>query len=242
MINILIPLAGSNQFFSDVEYPFPKPLIEINGLSMIEHVINNFSSITCKKRFIFIVNGSDCKKYHLHNTLNLLCENACKIIKVNNETKGAACSALMAIEYINNDYPLIISNADQIIDADFNQVLDNFESYDAGVITFESVHPRWSYIRKNTQGDIVETSEKNPISKDAIAGFYYFAQGKEFCDAAMSSIAKDASVNGLYFVAPVFNELVLQNKKLTSYALSNNFYHTFYTPNKIKEYESLSKC
>ena len=107
MINILIPLAGKNQFFS--EYPFPKPLVEFNGKTMID----NFRSIQKEKQFIFIVNSEDCKKYHLDNVLT---NHTCKIIKLDNETKGAACSAMMAVEYIGNDIPLVISNADQLFD------------------------------------------------------------------------------------------------------------------------------
>ena len=36
MINIVIPLAGTSQFFDDVQYKYPKPLVEINGTTMIE--------------------------------------------------------------------------------------------------------------------------------------------------------------------------------------------------------------
>lgn len=242
MINILIPLAGNNQFFSESDYPYPKPLIEINGKTMIEHVIDNFSSISCDKQFIFIVNSNDCKKYHLHNVLNLLCDNACTIIKIDHETKGAACSALMAVEYINSDTPLIIANADQVINADMPSVLKCFDESDAGVITFNSVHPRWSYVRKDGQGHIIETSEKRPISTHAIAGFYYFKRGRDFCDGAMSMIKKDANVSGLYYVAPALNEMVLKNKKITMFEIGNDNYHSFYTPNKIKEYEDLKLC
>ena len=54
MINILIPLAGTNQFFSESEYPYPKPLIEIHDKTMIEHVIENFNTIKEEKQFIII--------------------------------------------------------------------------------------------------------------------------------------------------------------------------------------------
>jgi NDP-sugar pyrophosphorylase family protein len=127
MINILIPLAGKNQFFPEAEYPFPKPLIEFNGKTMIEHIIDNFSSIQKEKQFIFIVNSEDCKKYHLDNVLNILTNHTCKIIKLDNETKGAACSAMMAVEYIDNDTPLIISNADQLFDICLDEVINSFE-------------------------------------------------------------------------------------------------------------------
>lgn len=242
MINILIPLAGKNQFFSESEYPFPKPLIEFNGKTMIEHIIDNFSTIQKEKQFIFILNSEDCKKYHLDNVLNILTNHTCKIIKLDNETKGAACSAMMAVEYINNDTPLIISNADQLFDICLDEVINSFESSDAGVITFESIHPRWSYVRLNSENKITETAEKRPISKSAIAGFYYFKNGKDFINSSSKMIKKDASVNGLYYIAPTLNEMVLENKTISIFQIENSKYHTFYTPQKIKEYERLMSC
>jgi len=242
MINILIPLAGKNQFFSEAEYPFPKPLIEFNGKTMIEHVLDNFNSIQKEKQFIFIVNGEDCKKYHLDNVLNILTNHTCKIVKLDNETKGAACSAMMAVEYIDNDMPLIIANADQLFDIAIDEVVTSFEKSDAGVITFESVHPRWSYARLNENNLVSETAEKRPISKNAIAGFYYFKYGKDFISSASKMIKKDANVNGYYFVSPTLNEMVLENKTINIFQIENAKYHTFYTPQKIKEYERLTSC
>jgi len=238
MINILIPLAGKNQFFPETEYPFPKPLIEFNGKTMLEHVLSNFNAIKDDKQFIFIVNNDDCKKFHLDNVLNLLTEFTCKIIKLNHETRGAACSAMMAVEYIDNAIPLIITNADQLFDIELSEVISLFEKQcDAGVITFESIHPRWSYVKINDDGNVVETAEKRPISKDAIAGFYYFQKGSYFIESASKMIQKDAHVNGLYYIAPSLNEMVLQNKIIRTYKVENKDYHTFYTPQKIQEYE-----
>lgn len=242
MINILIPLAGTNQFFSENEYPYPKPLIEINDKTMIEHVISNFDSIKKEKQFIFIVNTEDCKKYHLDNVLNLLTNHTCKIIRIDSETKGAACSAMMAIEYINNDNPLIISNADQLFDDNLEDLVSSFYEYDGGVISFDSIHPRWSYVRLDEENHIVETAEKRPLSKHAIAGFFYFKEGKDFIISAMNMIKKDASLNGLYYISPTLNEMVLQNKKLIVKKIDNDKYHTFYTPQKIQEYERLKQC
>lgn len=237
MINILIPLAGTNQFFPETEFPFPKPLIEFNGKTMIEHVVDNFSSIE-EKQFIFIVNSKDCEKYHLDNVLNILTDNRCKIIRLTSETKGAACSVMMAAEYIDNNTSLLISNVDQLFDINLQDVVGSFESSDAGVITFESIHPRWSYVRLDGNKQVIETTEKRPISRSAIAGLYYFDNGSSFISAASKMIKKDASVNGIYYIAPCLNEMVLENKKISIFEIDNAKYHTFYTPQKIKEYEN----
>ena len=242
MINILIPLAGSNKFFNESDYPYPKPLIEINNKTMIEHVIENFNNIKEDKQFIFIISNEDCKKYHLDNVLNLLTNNTCKIVKIDYLTKGAACSAMMAIEYINNDTPLIIANADQLFDNNLEGIISNFKNVDGGVITFNSIHPRWSYVKVDENDYVVETAEKRPLSKHAIAGFFYFKLGKDFIRSAMNMIKKDAKVNELYYISPTLNEMVLENKKIKITKINNDMYHTFYTPKKIEEYERLKEC
>ena len=120
--------------------------------------------------------------------------------------------------------------------------MKSFEKNDAGVITFESVHPRWSYVRLNENNLISETAEKRPISKNAIAGFYYFKYGKDFINSAFKMVKKDANVNGFYFVSPTLNEMVLENKTINIFQIQNAKYHTFYTPQKITEYERLFSC
>lgn len=239
MLNILVPLGGTSAFFDSPEYLFPKPLVEIQGKPMIEMVINNLELIRLEKKYVFVVKSSDCHKYHLNNVLQLITNNQCEIVKLENETKGATCSALLAVDYIDSDDELLIVNGDQIIDYNLTKVITSFrqQGVDAGVICFESVHPRWSFIRLDEQEYIVEAAEKEPISKSAIAGFYYFKQGSLFVHAAMKSIEKNASINGLYFIAPVLNELILENKVLKPYYIDKRKYHSFYSPQKIKEYE-----
>lgn len=242
MINIVVPLAGPNLFFDDARYPYPKPLIEIGNETMIELFIKNMQTINDKLKFIFIINESDCKKYHLDSTLNILTNYGCCLIKITEQTKGAACSVLMAIEHINNDFPLIVANADQILNINLNEAISVLDKSDAGVITFKSVHPRWSFVKLDKDRNIVETAEKRPLSKEAIAGFYYFSHGRYYIDSAMNMIRKDASIEGNFYIAPVFNELVLKNLKLNTYRIENSNFHTFYTPQKIDEYERALQC
>lgn len=236
MLNILIPLAGNNIFEHDSEYLYPKPLIEVHGKTILEHVIDNFNQIERKKQYIFILNNEDCKKYNLDDTIKLLVENV-KIIKLTNTTKGTLCTALMAIEEINNDIPLIISNVDQIFQKSMCELIVQFEKFDAGVPIFESIHPRWSYARINNENEVVQTAEKKPLSKNAIAGLFYYKYGKDFIESAMNVIRKDASLNDKFYISSTLNEMVLKNKKITAIKIDNNQYYSFYTPQKIKDFD-----
>ncbi|WP_230370263.1 sugar phosphate nucleotidyltransferase [Paludibacterium denitrificans] len=131
MINVLIPMAAKSQHFSETEYPFPSPLIEIGKKTVIEHVLKNLESAGKNVQFIFVINNADCRKFHLDSTLNIITNNKSKIIKLENETKGAACSALMAISYIENSQPLLIANPDQIFDEPLHNLIARFGDADA---------------------------------------------------------------------------------------------------------------
>lgn len=238
--NLLVTMAGKSLFFAEEEYHFPKPLIEIGGKTMVQRLIENLDTIDNVGERVFVVSNEDCKKYHLDDVIRILSADSARVIKLEKQTRGAACSALMAIEHINNDAELVISNADQIIDIDLDEALDSFRrrDLDAGVITFDTVHPRWSYVRLDEQERITETAEKRPLSRHAIAGLFWFRRGADFVDAAMRMIRKDAQVNGAFYIAPVLNELILSDCKLGVFPIDARNYHSFYSPQKIKEFEA----
>ncbi len=236
MKRILIPAMGKSMFFSD-SY-FPKPMIEIDGKTVLEHVIEDYNTID-DKRFIFVFSEEDCRKFHLDDSAKILTEGNADILMLKNQTEGALCTCLMAIEYLGMDEPLIIANSDQVISHSYFEVLKSFEEkdVDAGVIVFDSVHPRWSYV-KLVNDEVVETAEKRPLSKHAIAGFYYFKKGRDYVDAAKRVILKDNRVDDHFYISSSINEMVLMGKRIGSYEISKKEYHSFYSPEKIREYES----
>lgn len=238
MINVLIPMAGKNQYFPEAEFPFPKPLIEIGSKTMIERVVENLATVDADVQFIFVISGEDCQKFHLDSTLNIITDGRGHIVRLDRETRGSACSALMAIDHISSDIPLLIANSDQLFEDPIIELTSAFHAADAGIVSFNSVHPRWSYARLDEEGKVIETAEKRPISRHAIAGLYYFRRGQDFVEAAMQMIQKDGHVNGSYFISPALNQLILAGKDIRLHKVDNARYHTFYTPMKIREYEN----
>lgn len=237
MLKIIIPLAGTSDLFIEAGYNYPKPLIEINGKTMIEWVLDNPIKIKRQYQFIFILKEEDVARFHLDNTLKLICPN-CEIVKLKKSTKGGLCSTLMAIDKLNADDSLLILNGDQILDIDFNQV-DQFwidEKIAAGIITFNSVHPRWSYARLE-DNLVVQTAEKNPISNEAIAGYYYFENAKIFFDAAFKTIKNNVQLDGMFYISPVLNQLILENHKVKNFKIENEKFHSFYSPKLLVEFE-----
>ncbi len=240
MITIVVPLGGTGKSFKDKDYTFPKPLIEIHGNPMIQWVIQNLW-LNQQHRFIFVVRQEDIAAYNLAAVLELLAP-GCEIVVMSQPTLGAACSVLLTIDHINNDDPLLIANGDQYILGSIQAGVDHFvkHRWDGGVFTFESVHPRWSFV-KLEEGCVVEATEKRPISRHATCGLYYFRKGSDFVQAAMSMIRKQGTIGDQYFVCPAYNELVLARKKIGVFPVANDHFFPLGTPEDIKEFETYVK-
>jgi HAD superfamily hydrolase (TIGR01509 family) len=211
-LNVLIPMAGAGTRFAQQGYTFPKPLIEVNGKPMIEVVVNN---LNVDAHFIFLVQKDHYEQYNLKYLLNLIAP-GCDIVQVDGITQGAACSTLLAKDLINNDNPLIIANSDQFVEWNSNECMYAFsaDEIDAGILTFESHHPKWSYAKLNDDGFVLEVAEKKVISDNATVGVYYWKHGSEYVKYAEQMISKDIRVNNEFYVCPVFNEAIADNKKI----------------------------
>lgn len=238
MINVLLPAMGTSAFFKDAY--FPKPLTEIKGKTMLELIIDNYKTLV-PKNYIFVFSDDDCKKFHLDFSAKILSP-AIQVIRLSHQTAGALCTCLMAVDYINDNTPLIIANSDQIIDVNYLDVINYFDNTntDAGVISFPNIHPRWSYARI-VKEEVIEVAEKKPVSKNAIAGFYYFRKGSDFIQAAKNALIKQNNLDGKYYISASINEMILLGKRVGCYDIEKGQYHSFYSPLKIKEYEESIK-
>ena len=213
-MKILIPMAGEGSRFAKEGYTFPKPLIDVNGKPMIQTVVEN---LDFNAEYIFLVSGEHLDKYEgLEDTLQRITNGKCSIVVVDELTEGAACTALLAKEHIDNDEDLLIANSDQYIEyspENFN-MMKEMTDVDAMVYTFEAVHPKWSFVKTNSRGIITEVAEKKPISNIATCGIYWYRKGSDFVKYAEQMIEKDIRVNNEFYIAPVYNELIEDGKTL----------------------------
>ena len=237
-MNIVVLMAGDNELFKGGVYNFPKPLVEIDNKPMAQHVVDNIKPLIERgDKVIFITRKEDSEKYYLNNTLQLLVPSAV-VVPVSGDTSGAAITALLAVEEINGNDSLLVINGDQIIEKDLPELLNKMEDSDAGVVVFRSVHPRWSFVRCDQDGFVVEAAEKKPISNLATAGFYYYKKAHDFIESAKRMILKGSDVGGVYYVCPVFNEMILDNKKITTAEIKSSEYHSLSSPKMISTYEN----
>jgi dTDP-glucose pyrophosphorylase len=238
MINIVIPMAGHGSRFSKAGYKDPKPLISVNGKPMIELVINNLKP-SKMHRFIFI-----CQSEHLNNyPLRALLEEkapGCKIIEVTEVTAGAACTVLLAKEFINNQDQLMIANCDQYIDVDINEYLAALDdvSADGLIMTMKAYDNKWSFIKLNEKNEITLVVEKEVVSDEATVGIYNYQHGSDFVVASEAMISKNLRVNNEFYVAPAYNEMIQRGKKIKYYNIGNlgEGMHGLGTPEDLRKF------
>ena len=214
-MNILIPMAGAGSRFEKAGYTFPKPLIDVKGRPMIQVVTDN---LNIKANYIYVVQKEHREKYNLDTLLDLITP-GCKIVETDGITEGAACTALLAKEHINNDAPLFFANSDQFVEWDSNEFLYkmNETEADGGIVTFKATHPKWSFAKINEEGLVTEVAEKNPISDIATVGYYYWKHGSDFVKYAEQMIDRDIRVNNEFYVCPVFNEAIGDGKEIRTF-------------------------
>jgi len=234
-MKILIPMAGEGSRFKKEGYTFPKPLIDVNGKPMIQCVVEN---LDFDAEYIFLVRKEHLEKYEIASLLDVITNGRSTVVIVDELTEGAACTALLAEKYIDNDEELLIANSDQVIEyskENFN-TLRRFASIHAMVYTFNAVHPKWSFVKVNSRGVATEVAEKNPISDIATCGIYYYKKGSDFVRYAKQMIEKDIRVNNEFYICPVYNELIQDNKTLIPYFVHKM--HGLGTPEDLNKYLS----
>lgn len=217
-MNVLIPMAGAGSRFEKAGYTFPKPLIEVNGKPMIQVVVDN---LNLDANYIYVVQKSHREKYNLDTLLNLITPD-CKIVETEGLTEGAACTALLAKEYIDNDLPLFFANSDQFVEWDSNEFMYKMQemNVDGGIVTFKATHPKWSFAKIDDLGYVTEVAEKNPISDIATVGYYYWKNGSDFVKYAEKMIEQNVRVNNEFYVCPVFNQAIADGKKIKTFNVS----------------------
>lgn len=233
-LNIVIPMAGKGTPFIEAGYVFPKPLIDIKGKTMIEIVVDNLRP-SCPHKFIFICRKEHYEKYDLYNILKNASKNQFEVIQLNGSTEGAACTVLTAAQYIDNDNNLLVANSDQFVDYNINEFIKEARKSDKDglIMTFNSSHPKWSYARVDKNNMVMEVAEKKVISNQATVGVYYFKKGSDFVRSAHAMIEKNIRYNNEFYVCPVFNEMIINNKKVYVKKIPLEKMHGMGTPEEL---------
>lgn len=181
-------------------------------------MIENLTPNNYQARFIFLCQQEHLEQFELKEKLEHWSP-GCIVLPVNGLTEGAACTVLLAKDFINSTTPLVIANCDQYIDCKIDDFIDEWFNggFDGEVMTMTADDPKWSFVGYDDNGAVERIVEKQVISNEATVGIYAFTEGQAFISAAEMMIRRNERVNNEFYVAPAYNQLIKNGAKLGIY-------------------------
>lgn len=238
MVQILIPISSRTKFYPEEDHYFPIPFIEICGEPLISHVVLNYRTNFPHAKFIFVVDKSDSINFSLSKTLSIVAGPDVEIIERDGDTAGGLCSCLLAIDKIDLERPLIIANSDVIIRDNLKMHYERLmHTGTVGLITFESTHPKWSYVLCDDDDNVLQVYEKDVVSKKAIAGFYCYKTAANFIESAKVVLLNDIRTNDKFFISSTINQCLLSGEQVGFVGVSRASVFALNTPKGIENYE-----
>ena len=239
-LNIVFPMIGKGTRFSDDGYSTPKPLVEIEGKTMISHAVE---TLQIEGNYIFIIK-EDEHTQRLTNHLKDISPQG-TIITTSEDTEGQACSVLLAKGMINSEDPLLVVNCDQHLTWDSSEFLEfvSNTSYDGVVTTYDhkgivSDKPSpYSFVALDDRGFATQLEEKFAISENALNGIFYWSKGSSFVSSAEKMVKKAASKrNGEFYISTTYNDLIASGHQIGAYKMSPGSFYSLGSPEDIEKF------
>ena len=225
----IILAAGSRLQFGDGR-AIPPYLCEVDGQLVLERKLNQLASLASTETTL-AVTEEDARDFGVPDLLRVL-DDHCRVFRVSHKTAGALCTALLAIDGMSRADDLLITNVTDLVAVDHAAVRDSFgrAGHQAGAVIFESVNPRYSFVRTDQSGCVLEAAEKRAISRHATTGVYWFQSVGLFEELSFRHIVKSSLGRHPYYVCPVLNEVILAGGTVGSYRVEAADYRPIKDP------------
>lgn len=242
-MQIIIPMAGTGARFIRAGYKTLKPLIEVDSMPMIEHVVRMFPG---ESDFLFI-----CAKNHLEETpLRAVLERLAPhgtIAAIEPHKDGPVQTALAAARFIKDDEPVILNYCDAAVHWDYADFKQRMAALDCagGLVAFRGFHPHslgstfYAYIREQNNR-LLEIREKESFTEQrmnefASTGTYYFRRGELLKQYFRRALDRRLQTNGEYYASLPYNLLVEDDLEVYIYE-AEHFLH-WGIPADLEEYQ-----
>ena len=241
-MKIIIPMTGVGQRFLDAGYKTPKPLIEVDGKPMIEHVVNLFPG---EKDIIFICNSKHLKETNMRSVLQKIAPCG-QIVEISPHKKGPVYAVYQIRNLIDDEEEVIVNYCDFGTYWDYKDFLKHTRerNADGAIPAYKGFHPHmlgkinYAFMRDDKQW-MLEIQEKRPFTNNrmneyASNGTYYFKKGAYVKKYFKQLMDEDLNLNGEYYVSMVYNLLVKDNLKVSIYEIQHM--QQWGTPGELEEY------
>ncbi|MFO0810369.1 MAG: NTP transferase domain-containing protein [Gemmataceae bacterium] len=245
-MQIVIPMSGRGSRYAAAGYANIKPLIEVDGRPIIEHIVRLFPG---ERDFVFICARDHLETTPLRDTLERLAPGG-KILGIEPHKKGPVWAALMAEQAIADDKPTLLHYCDFSVHWDYERFKRTMYNHDpAGCVqAYRGFHPHtlgpnlYAYMRVEN-GRMLEIQEKHCFTDDRMneyssSGAYYFRSGRLMKQLFHRAVERNLSTNGEFYASMPYNLLVTDGEPVMVYELDH--FLQWGTPEDLDEYRGWS--
>ena len=245
-MHIVIPMSGIGKRFIDAGYVNPKPLIVVDGKTIIEHVCELFPE---EEKFTFICNSRHLKETNMLEILKKIKPES-NIVEIPNHKKGPVYAVSVINDLIDDDEEIIVNYCDFGTYWDYKDFLTHTRNRnaDGAIPAYKGFHPHmlgttnYAFMRDEKQW-MLEIKEKEPFTDNRLEeyasnGTYYFKKGKYVKKYFNKLIEKEIQLSGEYYVSLVYNLLIEDKLNVSIYEVQHML--QWGTPSDLEEYNSWS--
>lgn len=234
-MKVVIPMAGLGSRFSAAGYKEHKPLIKVNGKSLIRYSIE---SLDIKNAHYILVCRDLGGTYITDLKFELdMCNIKYDLKIIDRVTTGAAETALLGLEGIDSNEQLIITNCDQYLEWDVKQFLLEAHKYDGAVLTYKSDDPKNSFacVFNNKVTNLVE---KKAVSDKALVGVHFWKSINIFKKSAEALLHNFDKARETY-VSETYNVLIEQGMAIGAINIEPGRYWSTGTPADLAVFKGM---
>ena len=224
-------MSGMSSRFSQSGYQLPKYMLNVDGKTIIQHIIELYPK---DSNFIFIVNDKNASNTNIIEILENFDIPNKKIKVISSHKLGPVYTVSHVFDWIDDDEQVIVNYCDFSIYwdyKDFEKFVNNTKC-EGCVICYTGFHPHmlgddnYAFCKTNESNKILEVREKQPftdnkMSEFASAGNYYFRKGKYIKKYFRRMMDADVNLNGEYYVSLIYNFLIKDNLDSFVYEVPN---------------------
>ncbi|PWC28804.1 hypothetical protein CR165_11345 [Pseudoroseomonas aestuarii] len=245
---VLVPMAGAGQRFRDAGYEQPKPLIAVSGRPMAVQAALDLPEAP-RRRFIL---RRDLP--FLEAVTAALAEGVAgaETVLLEKLTEGQASTCLAGMEGLDLDAPLTIGACDNgvLFDAGRFSALMAEGGPDVlvwGVRGHPAARRRpqsYGWIDADGAGRIRRVAVKEPLADPAadpiVIGAFTFRRARDFVAAAERMIARQARVNGEFYIDTCINDAVELGLACALFEVEH--YLGWGTPDELRSFAYWQSC
>ena len=241
-------MSGFGERFRRAGYQMPKPLIEVDGKPIIEHVVNMFPG---EEDFLFICNEDhlDETSYKMREVLNRICPTG-SIVGIPSHKLGPVHAIQCVRDMVGDQEPVIVNYCDFTCFWDWS----HFKAFvqrskcDGAIPAYKGFHPHslgttnYAYMKENGLW-LEDIQEKQPFTDDrmnefASSGTYYFKTARQMLSAFDAIRQQQLRVGGEYYVSLAYKPMITDQMRIAVYPLQH--FMQWGTPEDLEEYTQWS--